>query len=395
MKKQLLLFILLIMPILHSQGQTWQSMSYYQFSNTVPYGQFVIDQFRNDIWMINDNKVAVIKNSGEINIFDYEDLGTLWTGDNLRFTFTTDSLFYMLETIGLLNFNNYLSSEIVLENSISSITSNSDTVYISRAGSLLKYINGVVIDSYYTANNVIAKNSFLYSDNGILGHQVNFSNELLWNDPQYLLANINDKKFQRNTDSIYIGTTKGMMLAYNYDVLDTITPNNTANMPSSNVLEIEFDNKDSLWAVFGDINDDPFAIAKLEGGNWTNLIDISNSPINFSLYKGLEIDTLGNLWVADEVSLHTLLNPNSPLWLQIEETNFESNFMVFPNPSNQSISIRNIFTDSEISLIDLQGRTLIETKNPDNIDISYLKSGNYIVKVTQGTLTQFQQFIKN
>ncbi|MFN5879008.1 MAG: hypothetical protein ACK44B_09075, partial [Flavobacteriales bacterium] len=81
-----------------SFSQTWQSLPYTQFSNTVPYGQFIINQYSNDIWMVNDNKVAVIENDGTIRLFNYNQLGTLWNGDHLRFTFTPDSIFYMKKT---------------------------------------------------------------------------------------------------------------------------------------------------------------------------------------------------------------------------------------------------------------------------------------------------------
>lgn len=55
-------------------------------------------------------------------------------------------------------------------------------------------------------------------------------------------------------------------------------------MPSPNVLEIEFDDKDSLWAVFGDANDVPFAISKLEVNTWTSRFDNTNSPIDFPTF---------------------------------------------------------------------------------------------------------------
>lgn len=398
MKKHIVSFILLFMPMMNFYAQTWQSINYAQFSNVIPYGQFVINQNNNDIWMVNDNKVSVIEGSGVVQIFDYTDLGTLWTGDNLRFTFTPDSIFYMLETIGLMNFNNYVSSSIIVENNISDITSNGDTVYISRAGTLLEYVDGVITDTYFSAPNISVKNTFLYTDNGYLGKQNGFSNQMLIADPQYLLAPINDKRFQRKTDSIYVGTTKGIMYAFNYDILDTITPNNTSNMPSGNVLEIEFDDNDILWAVFGDASDIPFAIAKLEGNIWTNIFDNSNSPINFSMFEGLEIDTLGNLWVADQISLHTLLSPNSPGWLSTTDLKKDRNFTLYPNPSSQNLSITSTDIIDEIQIVDLFGRVL-KIKDGINstvfdLELSDLSNGNYFVKVISGNSIEFLPFIK-
>lgn len=177
------------------------------------------------------------------------------------------------------------------------------------------------------------------------------------------------------------------MRVYNYDVLDTITPNNTINMPSPNVLEIEFDYNDSLWAVFGDVKDTPFALAKLEGNTWTNRFDNSNSPIDFSNFYGLEIDTLGNLWVADLNYLHTLLTPNSPAWLGFNENGKTNPFNLFPNPAKTSFTISG-FSPSSIgekaTLKDLSGKIVLEfilNEPNQKVDVSQLKNGVYFVEI--------------
>jgi len=402
MKNLIFIFIMVIIPVYNIQAQTWQSINKAQFSNTVPWGQFTINQYTNDIWLVNDNKVALIQNSGNIQMFDYLDLGTLWTGDDLMFAFTPDSLFYMIKTVGLLNFNSFSSSQIFSESNMSTITSNADTVYISRMGTLLKYVDGNVTDTYFSAPNITVKNEFLYTDNGYLGKQNGFSNQMLTSDPQYLLAPLNDKRFQRHTDSIYVGTTKGIMYAFNYDVLDTITPNNTSNMPSANVLEIEFDHLDSLWAVFGDVNDVPFAIAKLEGSTWTNVFNASNSPIDFSNFLGLEIDTLGNLWVADNMALHTLLTPNSPSWLGLNENELAQNLKVYPNPSTTAINFKSSNSSSTemLKIINPNG-TLVHQSSfigSATVDVNRFNPGIYFYEITnkqtqatnRGTFTVLQ-----
>ena len=392
--KALVTYLFLFFPISWGISQTWQSINKAQFSNTVPWGQFTINQYTNDIWLVNDNKVALIQNSGNIQMFDYLDLGTLWTGDDLMFAFTPDSIFYMIKTVGLLNFNSFSSSQIFSESNMSTITSNADTVYISRMGTLLKYVDGNVTDTYYSASDILAKNSYLYSNNGVLGHNVAYSNIMLWTDPQYLMAPLNTMRFQRFTDSIYVGTTKGIMYAFNYDVLDTITPNNTSNMPSANVLEIEFDHQDSLWAVFGDVNDAPFAIAKLEGTSWTTIYDESNSPIDFSHFLGLEIDILGNLWVVDNMALHTLLTPNSPTWLGLNELDTEQELTLFPNPASESFSIQHLPAFDVIKVIDLQGRVVLESEANETIDIRSIQRGNYLVQVFSKGQVQNLKLVK-
>ena len=362
-------------------GQNWQSLPYSNFNNTKPWGQFVINQYTNDIWLVNDNKVSVIENTGFIQPFGSVDFGELWTGDHLRFIFTSDSVFYMKRTFGLFNFTDYVSTPSIVESEILDITPNADTVFIIKSGSILKYFDGNAIDTYFNASDIISKSEFLYSDNGVIGHNVNYSNVMLLNDPHYLLAPIQDKKFQRHTDSIFVATKKGLMRVYNYDILDTITPNNTINMPSPNVLEIEFDDKDSLWAVFGDVNDTPFALAKLEGDTWTNRFDNSNSPIDFSNFYGLEIDTLGNLWVADLNYLHTLLTPNSPAWLGLHDNGKTNPFNLFPNPATKTIHLEGISEEDQVIIFDFQGNKCPIQRNGNNLNIESLPRGLYLISV--------------
>ncbi len=396
MGKTLGIFIILLFFSFGGRAQTWQSIHKSQTGNTVAWKQFIINPYTNDIWLVNDNKAAVIKNDGVIELLNQTQLGVLYNGSSLRFAFTPNEVFFMKSTFGLFQFANGSNTLVYSEPSISSITANLDTVYIRRGGTIIKYTNGVGFDSYVPGSNIVVKNTFLYTDNGLLGQPVGFTNNTLLNDPQYLLASINDKKFQRNTDSLYVGTTKGIMYAYNYDILDTITPNNTSNMPSSNVLELEFDHLDQLWAVFGDAADVPFAIAKLEANNWTNRIDASNAPINFSEFLGLEIDTLGNLWVADNLYIHTLLTANSPGWLGITSNIPLEEIDIIPNPSNGIFQVSSISTEPmQITILDQQGKQvaqfeLNELSSNNSFDLSEQAPGVYFAHISQGE----QQWVK-
>jgi hypothetical protein len=390
MGKTLGIFIILLFFSFRGRAQTWQSIHKSQTGNTVAWKQFVINPYTNDIWLVNDNKAAVIKNDGAIELLNQTQLGVLYNGSSLRFAFTPNEVFFMKSTFGLFQFANGSNTLVYSEPSISSITANLDTVYIRRGGTIIKYTNGVGFDSYVPGSNIVVKNTFLYTDNGLLGQPVGFTNNTLLNDPQYLLASINDKKFQRNTDSLYVGTTKGIMYAYNYDILDTITPNNTSNMPSSNVLELEFDHLDQLWAVFGDAADVPFAIAKLEANNWTNLIDASNAPINFSEFLGLEIDTLGNLWVADNLYIHTLLTANSPGWLGITSNIALEEIDIIPNPSDGLFEISSMSDEKiTVDVFDEQGKLTLSSELPNpsdksTFDLRNQPPGVYFVHISQG-----------
>ena len=391
----------LFLSFFYSHAQTWQSIHKNQFGNTTPWNQFVINPYNNDIWMVNDNKAVVIQNDGSIALLNQTQLGVLWNGSDLEFAFTPTNVFYMKKTFGLFQFENSSNALMTSEPSISSITANQDTVYIRRGGTILKYTNGAAFDSYIPGSDIIVKNTFLYTDNGLLGQAVGFTTNTLLNDPQYLLASINDKKFQRNTDTLYVSTAKGIMYAYNYDILDTITSYNTSNMPSSNVLELEFDQLDQLWAVFGDAADVPFAIAKLEGSTWTNFIDATNSPIDFSNFIGLEINTLGNLWVADNLYLHTLLTSTSPGWLGVNSTELVSDLEVYPNPSDGELSIIGLDETiyGQISIFNINWQLIRKQFIATNtktlaLNLTDLPSGSYFIQYETEDFKIIKKWVK-
>lgn len=400
--KALITYLILIFPVCLGFSQTWQSISKQGTYETAPFRQFTIDPYTNNIWLIHDTKVSVIENNGSINIFTSAELGTLWTNDNIQFAFTPTNVYYNITLFGFHSFTGYNSTLIDANyGAYNKMTSNGDTVYIALEypNGFVKYCNGNSQTFYKWYKKIVAKNQFLYGTDGSSSifefFQSTNTQASLMSDPEYLYTIYHDTKFSRHSDTLYVGGKKGISYAYNYDFLDTITPNNTSNMPSANVLEIEFDHLDSLWAVFGDVNDVPFAIAKLEGNTWTNVFNTSNSPIDFSNFLGLEIDTLGNLWVADNMALHTLLTPNSPSWLGLNENELAQNLKVYPNPSNESFSIQNLQEFDLIKVVDLQGRIVIETNEKDNIDISSIQCGNYIVQVIMNGQSYNLTFIKD
>lgn len=394
------------MFIFKNQAQTWQSIPRSGTFETAPFKAFKINPYTNDIWIINDTKVAVIEDNGNIQVFTNAELGPLWDNDNIQFAFTPTEIYYNITLYGLHSFTGFTSNvlEPGFENYLT-ISSNLDTIYVTMKdlAGFKKYYNGIT-ESYSTNfTEIDAKNSFVYGNNGGSGiyqyFQSTDSFSPLMLDPDYLYCLYNDTKFSRNTDTFFVGSVQGISYAYNYDFLDTITPNNTFNMPSSNVLELEFDHLDSLWAVFGDVNGDPFAIAKLEGDTWTNIFDAGNSPIDFSSFLGLEIDTLGNLWVADGVYLHTLLTPNSPDWLGLNENNPKPNISIYPNPTSQNLTISSTALINHIEIIDLFGRSILVLNDINTLettlDISKYSNGNYIVKVSTNTNTEYHSLIKN
>jgi hypothetical protein len=401
MKLKILISICYFYSFNYIHAQTWQSIHKNQFGNTTPWNQFVINPYTNDIWMVNENKAAVIQNDGSIQQFTSVELGQLWNGSHLQFAFTPNDIYYAINLYGLFKFTGFTSVNVnsALPDYLN-LQSNADTIFVTTGypNGFIKYTQGnsEVFNRFYLKIN--ARNNFFYGHDGssmiYQYDQQSNSQTNLTSDPNYLQGIFHDTKFSRFSDTLYIGGRKGISYAYNYDILDTITPNNTSNMPSPNVLELEFDHLDQLWAVFGDTTDTPFAIAKLEGSTWTNFIDATNSPIDFSNFLGLEIDTLGNLWVADNLYLHTLMTATSPGWLGTTSLDPQSNLAILPNPAQNTFCISGGLYDGGIEIYDLQGRKILSSASGTDIDISQLKTGQYFVVIEQKTNKQVLVLMK-
>ncbi len=386
----------------YSHAQTWQSISRASTYQTIPVDQFIINPYTNDLWFVGktpgwNNQLAVIESDGDVEVFP-QDFSTsfLW-GADLCMAFTPVHVYYAHDNYGLFSFDGYTPQlKYGFSDYMGRLSTKVDTVYILRVYDGMNYRLVVFEESQTeitnkTIYNQVSKNEFDYcekSSNTAIGYYPDETSSFIHLstvDPDYLGGQYNEMKFSRLTDTLFVGGKTGISLAYAYDFFDSITPNNTSNMPSPNVLEMEWDLEDNLWAVFGTAGDTAFAIAMLENDTWVNRFDAGNSPINFDEFLGLEIDTLGNLWVADHDHVHTFLTPNSPGWLGNYELQHSTVFSVFPNPSSGTFSIRTSedVHPTTIELVDLSGRTVATYPYQPTI-YTNLPSGSYFLQLKNG-----------
>ncbi len=374
-----------------SSAQTWQSIPKNVTGYTVGWLQFAIDPYTNNIWVNGGDQVAVIENDGTIRVITNTtgELGILWYTSELQFAFTPNHVYCASKGYGLRSFDNYIAQqEYSFSEYVGGLSSDQDTLFVSQVeigGNIrtVMFTEGVIDIEVKGASLIVSKNGFEYAINSepCFYHPPFTSITYLYEDSDYLQATYHDAKFTRLTDTLYASGELGISKAYNYDVFDTITPNNTTNMPSANVLEMEFDHQDNLWAVFGDTNDDPFAVAKLDGTNWVDLIDWS-SPIDFTEFFGMEIDTLGNLWFSDKNGLHTIVTANSPSWLNSSELTSD-NIQIYPNPTKDVLHISaDTKEEIEFQVLDTYGRSVLVGRMVNGtavLDISTYDSGIYFL----------------
>lgn len=396
-------FILLL--VLLSNGinaQTWQSIPKIQSFGVKP-KQFTINPYTNEMWFVTDLHVNMLNTDGVRRSFNDELQGSLFEGNELTFAFTPNHTYFSDNVHGFYSFNNSLKNLIYPHNGIRSIVSNQDTIYIlntTQNEGFYKYYNTTISTTNKTVTNLVAKNNFLYCDIGVLA-QISGPNPADWNllyyDPQYMGGAHHEFKFSRFTDTLFVCGKKGISYAYNYDFLDTIAPNNSTNMPARNVLEIEFDQLDRLWAVFGDASNKAFALARFENGTWVERYDASNCPIDFATYRGFEIDTLGNIWVVDNYNLHTLLTPNSPQWLSTKELKPAVAIDVYPNPSTGIVQLSSNEMIENLSVFDCTGRLVfseeLNAAKSQEVNLSFLENGNYLLEIGSGKMVSTRKLV--
>ncbi|HLW09616.1 MAG TPA: hypothetical protein VKX35_04395, partial [Fermentimonas sp.] len=275
-----ILFISISLP-LFSQ---WKTVKGEYIHNYRPFNQFTINHYTNEIWLVNPFNATVIKSDGSFVTFGESELGSLWHDDKLNFGFTSSHTFFTKELTGLYLFDNYQKQLLYNDNDFQRVYNDLDTLYLVRFnGHLIKYsYNNLVENTGLNATHCAINKGDIYTNRGSYFYVENNVDNPLWNESFYLQSIATGAMlFKPETDTVFLGQQTGITKCRDGSCFDTITPNNTTNMPSGNILEIEFDANNDLWVAFGDTNDKFIALGKLEGSTWTEVYTAANSPINF------------------------------------------------------------------------------------------------------------------
>lgn len=407
LKRLLLLFVCLTTVI--SYAQTWNSYAtqanwgFYTIGKT----QFKIDPYRNDLWIAHWQFTPTHcfhLATGERDSVYSETLCNDECTKDLAFTPTNRYIMY--EFTGLYDINaDYSVTNEINQAFVDRISSNEDTVYVINEtnSNYLKFTENETQLMSFDFDRIVAKETWFYpcgtintsikkyTGNGGNGFQ-NYASV----DSDHTCGVFNDIKFSPFSDSLYVSCASGINIAYAYDFIYNINPSNTANMPTANVLEFEFDNNNNIWALFADATNSPYAFAKLEGNTWTNYFDATNCPVDFLNYKGFEIDTNGVIWVLERNYLRTLSFGNNPVWLSAEELD-KNAISLFPNPvkNNFSISI-NTKSTFDVQIFTLSGALVktIVTNSGEPINVNEISNGFYLVKVKHDGKEFIEKLIK-
>lgn len=390
MKNIVLVIVLFYCGVISAQ---WLTLPNAQTGFIRPKDDFKINPYTNELWGARYQEGMVrLSVNGTVTHYSEATLGNqFWIYGDIKIGFTSNNVYYSREQDGLYNLNNGSQNLIFGLQDIKNLSNDADTLFIQPLPGYCRTLtepNLPIQQSYGSIVN--SKNGNTYFNVGALRYVLNNGSFMTFDtDPLYYQGSVYSFNFKKQTDSLYIGFENGLSVCYKDQCYDTITPYNTINMPSGKIAEIEFDKDDNLWCAFADFSPTPqidsyHAIAKLEGNTW-QVYNTSNTPFNWDAYYGMEIDTLGNVWVATGNNLHVLQSNSNPAWLSIPEFEKET-ITIYPNPATNLIMIEDNENITAIELTALSGKTVatykINNTKKININTASFPKGVYLIKVS-------------
>jgi hypothetical protein len=401
------LFLILFLMPFTAQTQYWQTVPIGFFNNiwnlewnkgdsyTRNSQHFKINKYDNSIWSLSDNRVVRLDEGGTFQLWDQNNTILFQLGDSYTdINFTSTHTFVVSQFTNLYKFDGSMWNVMSATDKGINLAVDSDTLWLSRQGEdYLRIVNATNISfGTFHADRVESKNGTTFIGTSPFGGSIlqmnepNFDLYLTSTSPYYLDYKNYDFKFSPYSDTFFTSGDRGFSLAVNGVFVDTITKFNTTNMPDLAITEFEFDSQGNIWAVFGPVPFGSLYYTEIIGyldrttNNWSQFYDGSNSPINFSNHRvTIELDSNGNLWVANGQNLHVLGLGTSPAWLGNEELKNNGTFVnVYPNPSSGKINISSNVSIREIIVYDAFGQEVLKSTSIDGI---ILPKGLFIVQV--------------
>ena len=404
MKNIILVIVLFYCGVISAQ---WLTLPNAQTGFLKPIDEFKINPYTNELWSAKSygmgDGITKLNENGIVTHYSEATLGNqFWIYGDIKIGFTSNNVYYSREQDGLYNLNNGNPNLIFGLLDIKNLSNDADTLFIQPLPGYCRTLTEPNLPIQQSYGSIVSsKNGNTYFNVGALRYVLNNGSFMTFDtDPFYYQGSVYSFNFKKQTDSLYIGFENGLSVCYKDQCYDTLTPYNTLNMPSGKIAEIEFDKDDNLWCAFADFSPTPqidsyHALAKLEGNTW-QVYNTTNTPFNWDAYYGMEIDTLGNVWVATGNNLHVLQSNSNPAWLSIPEFEKET-ITIYPNPATDLINISYNQNIERVDILTVTGKILAthSTGNVKNTEIntSTLPKGIYLIQVSTSTRVLKQKIV--
>jgi len=312
-------------------------------------------------------------------------------------------------------------NDIVLTDNISGVTnlnaSNhniSDLTGIQDFSSLtLLYVIHSFLTSIDISNN-IALTDLILDDNQIqsIDLSANINLQILYlngNNLTDLDVSQNNQLqiIQFNSNQIgQIDLTNNPLLTHLYCNTNNLSQLDTHSNPNllwlfatdNQLISLDVSQNSNLDRVFCQNNQ--LTTLNMQNGNNTNiyLFDATNNPnLTCILVDDASYSTTN--WTNIDATSTFVNNQAACDALSVAENSFETQINLYPNPAKNSFTIQNNsnYTIENLSIYDMLGKLVLQTNNTNNtIDVSTLKNGIYLVKITSdGNKTAIQKIVIN
>jgi hypothetical protein len=128
------------------------------------------------------------------------------------------------------------------------------------------------------------------------------------------------------------------------------------------------------------------------------LIAASGSVINARFFHGAIDDVRIYNRVLDQEEVDGLFNEPNPATAGIQVEDEDQTFTIYPNPAQNSISISDLTLGAEISIMNLSGKVIFNTKVNSNqltVNSEDFTNGLYLIHVNQSGRTSTKKLIVN
>jgi hypothetical protein len=216
-------------------------------------------------------------------------------------------------------------------------------------------------------------------------------------------------------DSFLDDTSNNTSQTYNYKVrsLDNCKNTSSDSISHKTILlqsSIAVNNSVNLsWTDYEGTNYSTYNIyKKINQGSFEDIGSVSSSNNsyndqtadvfnnNYEYYIAIGVDAC-NVQAKNNTSIEIKSNIQniSSATATVADDNYFKNLHIYPNPTKNMLFIRGNELPVQITIYNILGQELISVKNTNKIDLQYLSTGVYTVKVSDGIRQFKRKFIKD
>lgn len=220
--------------------------------------------------------------------------------------------------------------------------------------------------------------------------------------PNLLVARWNGTKWVSHGNAASTGTNSAGTITSttvsNFSPFTLATNNNAANnLPvtlSNFALKAQEDRKVLIaWETENEVNNDYFTVERSANANdWQILETVKGAGNSTQTLAYHSIDKNPYQGISHYRLKYTDFNGGFA-YSEAKSVNIEAKNMIFPNPTDGILNILTEDTDFVVHIFNIHGQLVLHEKNKHSLDIKYLPSGVYTVRISNNNVLKYESVI--